>query len=82
MQGIAGLTGQILSSTCSAPAISLPFALQVLAGVAPPLSARYSLDLQALIDAMLQPTPAARPTVDEILATLAVRPLKARPSQD
>ncbi|KAL4419420.1 hypothetical protein ABPG77_006347 [Micractinium sp. CCAP 211/92] len=46
---------------------------KVLAGVAPPLSARYSQDLQALVDAMLQPTPEARPTVDEILATPAAQ---------
>ena len=39
----------------------------------PPLPPRYSPELRSLMGAILQQNPAARPTIDDILQTSAVR---------
>lgn len=58
---------------CPLPFNSSSSAPQVLSGAVPPLPPRYSPELRSLVGAILQQNPAARPTIDDILQTTAVR---------
>lgn len=50
----------------------MPHQWQVLSGQVPPIPARYSPELRALVGQMLQQSPMARPTIDDVLLSAPV----------